>query len=89
MIEYSKDDAIVGLYDKEEQERRFINTAKKEGIKVGTEKGIMIGTEKGIKQGKQAGKIEDAINMLKANIDINLISKVTGLSIDEIKKLDN
>jgi predicted transposase/invertase (TIGR01784 family) len=66
MIEYSKDDAIVGLYDKEEQERRFINTARNEGIK----------------QGKQAGKIEDAINMLKANIDINLISKVTGLSIE-------
>jgi predicted transposase/invertase (TIGR01784 family) len=72
MIEYSKDDAIVGLYDKEEQERRFINTARNEGIK----------------QGKQAGKIEDAINMLKANIDINLISKVTGLSINEIKKLE-
>jgi predicted transposase/invertase (TIGR01784 family) len=83
MIEYSKDDAIVGLYDKEEQERRFINTARNEGIKIGTEKGI----NQGIKQGKQAGKIEDATNMLKANIDINLISKVTGLSIDEIKKL--
>jgi predicted transposase/invertase (TIGR01784 family) len=84
MIEYSKDDAIVGLYDKEEQERKFINTARNEGIK--------IGTESGIKQGKQVGKVEERndiiINMLKEAVDINIISKVTGLSIEEIKKLE-
>jgi predicted transposase/invertase (TIGR01784 family) len=67
MIEYSKDEKIIGLYDKEEQDRKFVNTARNEGIK--------------------QGKTEDAINMLKAKADINFISEVTGLSINEIKKL--
>ena len=32
---------------------------------------------------------QTAINMLKENIDINIISKVTGLNISQIKKLEN
>ena len=32
---------------------------------------------------------QTAINMLKENIDINIISKVTGLNINQIKKLES
>lgn len=49
------------------------------------------GMEEGEAKGKAAGKnernIEIAQNMLKENVNIELISKVTGLSIDEIEKL--
>ena len=38
-------------------------------------------------EGKEEGKIEIAKNMLKDNVDINIISKYSGLSIDEIKDL--
>ena len=39
--------------------------------------------QKGLKE----GKIEIAKNMLKEGLDVNLISKLSGLSIDEIKNL--
>ena len=47
------------------------------------------GIEKGIKQGKLEGKLETASSMLKKNLDIKLISEVTGLSTAEIEKLKN
>ena len=33
--------------------------------------------------GKKAGKIQDARNMLKKNIDIDLIEEITGLKREE------
>ena len=41
----------------------------------------------GMAEGEAKGKTEIAKNMLKENIDIELISKVTGLSQEEIEKL--
>ena len=51
----------------------------------GMEKGIKDGMEKGRAEGMQAV----ALNMLKNHLDTSLICKVTGLSVDEIKKLTN
>ena len=77
MMEYEKKEAY--LYGKQimlDEERRL---GKEEGIKEGIEKG----KEKGIKE----NQILVAKNMKKENIDVNVISKVTGLSIEEIEKL--
>ena len=50
-----------------------------------------IGMRQGIKKGKleglKEGKISMAIAMKKDGADINLISKYTGLTIEEIRKL--
>ncbi len=43
--------------------------------------------EEGIKEGIEQEKYSLAKNMKKENIDINVISKVTGLSIEKIEKL--
>ena len=47
--------------------------------------------EEGFEEGKSSGiqetKIETARKMLDDKLDINVISKYTGLSIDEIKKM--
>uniref|UniRef100_UPI003F4BBEA7 Rpn family recombination-promoting nuclease/putative transposase n=1 Tax=Brachyspira catarrhinii TaxID=2528966 RepID=UPI003F4BBEA7 len=43
--------------------------------------------EEGIKEGIKENQILTAKNMKKKNMDINLISELTGLSIEEIKKL--
>ena len=40
-------------------------------------------------EGIEEGKIEIAKNMLKDNVDINIISKYSGLSVEEINKLKN
>ena len=53
------------------------------GIKKGKEEGIKEGIEKGSKN----EKINIAKNMLKDNVDINIISKYSGLSIEEIENL--
>ena len=41
----------------------------------------------GVKRGKKEDKQEIILNMIKNKIDISVISKVTGLSKDEIDKL--
>ena len=43
--------------------------------------------EEGIKEGIEKEKYSLAINMKNKNMDINLISELTGLSIEEVKKL--
>lgn len=47
------------------------------------------GEARGIEKGIEKRNIEVAINMLKQNLDVNLIIAVTGLSIDHILKLKN
>ena len=45
------------------------------------------GREEGLKEGEKNKSIEIAKNMLKDNVDINIISKYSGLSVEEINKL--
>ena len=45
------------------------------------------GKEEGLKEGEKNKSIEIAKNMLKLNIDINIISQSTGLSVKEIEEL--
>ena len=58
------------------------------GFRVGKEEGIEKGIQKGIEKGINKEKIEIAKKMLLENIDINLISKLTGLTKEEIKNLE-
>ncbi|WP_253302223.1 Rpn family recombination-promoting nuclease/putative transposase [Wolbachia endosymbiont of Psylliodes chrysocephala] len=72
-----------------------LDDAKHEGIQIGEEKGrkegIQIGHEKGRQEGKAEGekqaKIAVAREMLADKMDVNTVTKFTGLPIDEIKKL--
>ena len=69
----------IGLYDEEEERRRIENsikiTAKKQGIK------------QGVKQGASNEKKSIAKSMLDKNMDIPLISELTGLSKNQITML--
>lgn len=58
------------------------------GYKKGIEEGLKQGIEEGLNQGKKNEKIEMAKKMLNKKMDISVISEVTGLSIEEIKKLN-
>ena len=90
MEDYVKDakrasinDDIVGLYDKEMHEELLRNTELYNAEQKGLNKGLKEGKEKGIRE----NKIETAKNMLKESISIDIISKVTGLTKEEIEKL--
>ena len=74
-IELNNDDDFVKLMSDEEEERLLKNSYIQEGF------------EQGIEQGIEQQTIELTKNMLKENIDINQISKITSLSTDEITKL--
>ncbi|OEJ13359.1 hypothetical protein BFL38_12490 [Brachyspira hampsonii] len=73
MMEYEKKEAyLYGNQIMFDEERRL-----------GIEEGIKKGKEEGIKE----NQILTAKNMKKENIDVNIISKITGLSMQEIEKL--
>ena len=77
MSEYEKKE--IYQYDKQ----IMLKDERREGIKEGIKKGKL----EGLKEGRIAEQISMATAMKKDGADINLISKYTGLSIDEIKKL--
>ena len=66
---------------------RGMKKGMKKGIEQGIEQGIERGIEQGIEQGENNKSIEIAKNMLNKNMNINIISEVTGLSKEEIENL--
>lgn len=75
----SSDTKIIGLYDAEKVARKTLNTQLKSAKLDGIEEGKI--------EGEKNKQIEIAKNMIKENMDIDLISKITGLTIEEINKL--
>jgi len=70
--------------DAAERRKAELREKYKKDITSAREHGIRIGEEKGIEKGKTQEKFEMAKAMLKENIDINVISKITGLTKEEI-----
>ena len=72
-------DPLINAYRKKEWNEYFykdmMNVEREEGIKEGEIKGL------------REGQISIAKTMKTKNLDINLISEITGLTIDEIEKL--
>ncbi|BET28429.1 Rpn family recombination-promoting nuclease/putative transposase [Wolbachia endosymbiont of Carposina sasakii] len=64
-----------------------LDDAKHEGIQIGEEKGRKEGIQIGHEKGKIEGKIEVAKNSLKADVPIDVIAQITGLSHSEILQL--
>ena len=95
IVEYLRDTTGLKLKEWEKAEK----TLKEEGIlktggimnirEVIEEKGIWKGEKKGRREGRQEERQQVVLNMLKEKADISFISKVTGLSEKEIKKLKN
>ena len=69
-------------YDKEEEEKKL----RKAEYEAGVEAGVSLGVEKGVKK----GVIETTRHLLKLNkLSLEEIASVSGLSVEEIKKLQN
>ncbi len=75
-------------------ERHFVSTydqAINAGMAKGKLEGIQEGMQKGIQEGMQKGKLEGirntAKNLKNMGLDLQIISKSTGLSLAEVKKL--
>ena len=75
----------------EEDNRKIQNSLRiqaiKEGRAEGLAEGLAEGKAEGIQQGSYQSKIQIAKNMIEENMDINLISKLTGLKVEEINSI--
>ena len=80
---------MEGHYEKGHKEG--LEQGLEQGIEIGHESGLKEGIEQGIEKGLKEGsnnKARDiAKNMLNKELDIELISQVTGLTAEEIKNL--
>ncbi|MEF2662758.1 MAG: transposase, partial [Bacilli bacterium] len=77
------DDEMTLEEAKKEARDEALAEGRAEGLKEGRAEGLKEGKAEGVKQ----GKIDIAKAMLKENCVIELIAKVTDLSIKEIEKL--
>ena len=75
VIRLNKDRKFANFMDQEEEARKLHNTL------------IIEATMKGIEQGEQNSKVNIAKNMIKKGTDSKFIAEVTGLSLEDIKKL--
>ena len=84
-LEEARDEALA------EGRAEGLKEGRSEGLKEGKAEGLKEGKAEGLKEGKAEGvkqsKIDIAKAMLKENCVIELIAKVTDLSIKEIEKL--
>ena len=93
--EASEKDEVIGMYNKEIHNERlrlaeideFKEKSFKEGLTVGHEEGFGEGRVVGHNEGVCETKIETAKNLLKEDVGLDIISRSTGLSIEELKKL--
>ena len=77
--EASEKDEVIGMYN-EEIHKEKLRLAEIDEFRE-------LGHEEGLKEGTQKTKEETAKKMLQDNLDLNIISKYTDLSIKEVEKL--
>ena len=84
---FTSDDKMMRAYAAREAflvgQKMMLRREREDGFDEGIEEGI----KRGIKEGEKNKAISMAKSMKTKNMDINLISEITGLTIDEIKKL--
>jgi predicted transposase/invertase (TIGR01784 family) len=61
--------------------------AQKRGEEIGEKRGVEIGEKRGMEKGMKKKAKETVKNLLKMGIDIDKISKATGMKKEEIEKL--
>jgi len=99
-ITASKSEELLEAYDKEwalkdEGKREGFQEGYEEGIREGikdgreqgVKQGIKDGIEQGIQQGIEQSKVEIVKNMLEKDLDVDLISELTGFNLEEVNTI--
>jgi len=91
LYELSADENVRAEYAMRQKARRdhlwLINDARRDGMEAGMERGKAEGRAEGMQAGMEKGKFETARNALAEGLPIDIISKITGLSSEQIAKL--
>jgi len=97
VIKANNDQFVVDWISKEEEQKQYeevmyekgLIQGKQEGLEEGIIQGKQQGLEEGITQGIEKNKQENAKKMLELKMDLETISKITGITIEEIASLRN
>ena len=88
---FVNDSPVMDKYKKREIDSYFFDKSLELDLKKAKEQGIAEGREEGREKGREEGEINKSIEIAKGmknkNMDIKLISELTGLSIDKIEGL--
>ena len=91
VFEVNADEKIRARLDSQEMYAIDYNIAMGEAEEKGMQRGLQKGLEKGLEQGLEQGsrikELEIAKNMKDMGLDVEVISKATSLSVEEINKL--
>ncbi len=94
MIKSSRAEVIEMLsmeYDEKKHIEKEKNISYEDGILEGKEQGLLEGKQQGLLEGKKQGLLESKISiakeMLLSDMSVEMISKFTGLSKEEIEKI--
>ena len=91
IVEISRDEELMGIYDEKEHERKVRNTliatALEDGFYKGMDEGFNKGMSEGFNKGVDEEKMKTAKKMKLKNISIEDIMDITGLSKEKIEKL--
>ena len=83
---------VIGMLFKELTEEEVIKISEEDGYAKGKSDGLAEGKVAGLAEGELKGELKGkkqaALAMLKKSLDIQLISEITGLTSDEISKLN-
>lgn len=85
IVNISREEELQGIYDKELQDEWIRDRYKEEGLLGGRKEG----KEQGIKEGRIQKQIEIAKNLLKQNINLQIVHTATGLSLEELERLND
>ena len=83
LVEISRDEELMGLYDEEEHKRKVRNTQIRTALEDGWNKGM----KKGIKDGIKQNQMLIIKNMISKGFDDKVISEITGLDLEIIIKI--
>ena len=87
LVKVNEDADFLNFISVEKDNMMIENSIRDEATKKGLKEGLEKGLEQGLERGTEQSKNEIAKNMLKENMDISLISKLTGLSNEQINNL--
>ncbi|MCF7952957.1 MAG: Rpn family recombination-promoting nuclease/putative transposase, partial [Spirochaetales bacterium] len=95
LVYVSEDEKIRFMHDQERKARldylTYIKSAKREATREGREEGLKEGHEEGRKEGLKEGSTQEkykiAEKLLLAGMDITAAAEITGLPVEEIRKI--
>ena len=88
--EYLKmDTETQAQYDRRVKQMRDAKNVEDYMIKTSIAKGLKQGLEQGLEEGRAAEKLEVAKNFLRLGVDVETISKATGLSVEVLSEMQD